>query len=199
MGKSTAAEAFRHLGVSVYDSDAAVHHLFAKNKKTIDSIRRVFPETIQNGAIDRRLLGARVFSDKKALACLESIIHPLAAKEQNRFLAAAARRKEGLVLLNVPLLFEVGGDKQCDAVAVVTAPVLVQHRRALNRFGMTEEKLNAILSRQMSDKEKRRRADIVISTGIGKAHTLKYVTAIIKDFRRRQGCKWRAGCLRRSG
>lgn len=184
MGKSTAAGMLRRLRVPVHDSDAAVHAVTAKGGAAVPGIRSLFPEVVVDGAVDRRRLGDRVFGDDAALKRLEGILHPLVRKAQDRFLAACARRREAVAVLDVPLLFEVGTDARCDATVVVSAPGFLQSERVLSRPGMTREKFEGILERQLTDAEKRLRADFVVRTGCGKRRTLRELRAIVRLMRR---------------
>jgi dephospho-CoA kinase len=142
------------------------------------------------GGIDRRALGARVFGDEAALRRLEGILHPMVAAAERRFLARHARCGARVVVLDVPLLFETGGQRRCDAVIVVTAPRFLQRARVMRRPGMTEGKLASILVKQMPDAEKRRRADFVVPTGLGRAPTLRRLAAIVRVMRERRGRHW---------
>ena len=190
MGKSHAAAVFRRLGVPVHDADAAVHRLTAKGGAAVPAVARRFPQAVKAGAVDRRALGAIVFKDAAALADLEAILHPLVRRRARRFLATMARRRVPLVVLDIPLLFETGGEKLCDAVVVVSAPARIQEARVLRRPGMTRDKLEAIRGQQMSDAEKRRRADFVVLTGGGKHQTLRRLAGIVRLFKRREGRRW---------
>lgn len=167
MGKSTAARQLRRLGYPVHDADAVVHDLLERGGAAVPAIASAFPGVVRDGAVDRRVLGATVFSDPAALRRLESIVHPLVRQAERRFLAQARRRRRRLVVLDIPLLFETGGEGRCDAVAVVSAPPFLQARRVLARPGMTPDRLAAIRRTQMPDRDKRRRADVVIPTGRG--------------------------------
>jgi dephospho-CoA kinase len=162
MGKSTAAGFFAEEGVPVHDADAAVHRLYAGEAAAL--IEAAFPATTVDGAVDRTRLAQRVLGDSAALKRLEAIVHPLVQASERRFLAEAEARGEKVVLLDIPLLFETGGDERVDAVVVVSAPPEVQRARVLERPGMTAEKLDAILAQQMPDAEKRRQADFVVDT-----------------------------------
>jgi dephospho-CoA kinase len=171
MGKSTAAAMLRSMGVPVHDSDAAVHLLTGPGGLAVPAIEAAFPGSTVDGAVDRRRLGSQVFGDPAALARLEGILHPLVYARTYAFLCREARRRAPVVVLDVPLLFETGGQARCDQVIVVSAPTFLQRARALRRPGMTERKLQGILARQMPDVEKCRRADRVIPTGLGRAAT----------------------------
>jgi dephospho-CoA kinase len=164
MGKSEAAKAFRRLGVPVFDADAAVHELYAPGGAAVAAIAEAFPGSVADGAVDRARLGAMVLGDHEALRRLEAIIHPLVRAAQRDFVARARAAGARLVVLDIPLLFETGGEANCDRSVVVSAPAEVQKERVLARSGMTAEKFAAILAKQMPDEEKRRRADYVIWT-----------------------------------
>ena len=185
MGKSNAAAAFRRLGLPVYDADQAVHRLLAKGGAAVPAVEAAFPGVVRDGAVDRQALGARVFADPAALTRLEAILHPLARRAARRFLLNQRRQRRDLVVLDIPLLFETGGEALCDLVAVVSAPRAVQEARVLARPGMTREKMAGVEARQMSDAEKRRRADVVIDTGLNKHHTLKSLQALVRGLRAR--------------
>src|SRR5947209_1934925 len=156
MGKSTAAGMLRQMGVPVYDADAAVHALQAPGGAALPAIEAAFPGVVKGGVLDRQALGARVFGNKEALRRLEAIVHPLVGQQQRRFLRAAARRREELVVLDIPLLFEGAGERRVDATLVVSAPAFLQRRRVLARRGMTAERLAGILHQQVPDSVKRR-------------------------------------------
>jgi dephospho-CoA kinase len=185
MGKSTAAAMLRRLGVPVFDSDAAVHRLLAEGGSAVPLVRAAFPDVVKDGAVDRQALGARVFADPAALKRLEAIVHPLVRREEGKFLSAARRRRVPLVVLDIPLLYESGGERRCDATLLVTAPRVVQEARVLARPGMTRDKLAGIRARQMPEPEKRRRADFVVLTSLGKRHTLMALRRVVRTLRRR--------------
>jgi dephospho-CoA kinase len=191
MGKSTAAAAFRRLGLPVHDADAAVRRLMGPGGKAVDAVAGAFPGVRgADGGIDHAVLGDRVFGDAQALARLEGLLHPLVRADETAFLKRCARRREPVVVLDIPLLFETGAEARCDAVVVVSAPERVQRRRVLRRPAMTEEKLAAILARQTPDREKRRRADFVVLTGLGRNHSLRQIVAIVETVRRWRGRHW---------
>ncbi|MEM7226842.1 MAG: dephospho-CoA kinase [Pseudomonadota bacterium] len=192
MGKSTAAGFFRRLGVPVHDADAAVHRLTGHGGAAVAAVEAAFPGVVRDGAVDRQRLGAAVFADQAALKRLEAILHPLVRRSARAFLAAQARQRRPLAMLDIPLLYETGGDVLCDAVVVVSAPARVQAARVLGRPGMTQEKFQAILAKQMSDEEKRRRADFVVSTGGSKRNTLHQIAEIVRLVRTRNGRSWHA-------
>lgn len=181
MGKSAAADMFRRLGVPVHDADEAVHRLLARGGGAVAAVEEAFPGSTRNGAIDHEIVAKRVFEDKKALRRLESILHPLVRRDQRIFLDVIARRGDKLVVLDVPLLFETGGNEMCHSVAVVSAPQFVQTERLLRRPGMTRERINAIRALQMSDSEKKRRADYIIATGLGRDFTWRSIRMIVDD------------------
>jgi dephospho-CoA kinase len=164
MGKSTAARFFAEAGVPVHDADEVVHRLYAG--EAVDPIEAAFPGTAEAGGIDRAKLSARVIGDSAAIGRLEAIVHPLVRESETRFLADAAAQGARIVVLDIPLLFETGGADRIDAVVVVSAPADVQRRRVLTRPGMTAEKLDAILAKQMPDAEKRRRAHFVVDSSL---------------------------------
>jgi dephospho-CoA kinase len=165
MGKSTTARFFAEEGVPVHDADAVVHRLY--DGEAAAAIETAFPGTTAGGKVDRDKLAARVLGDSEALKRLEAIVHPLVQEAERRLLAEAEARGEKVAVLDIPLLFETGGEERVDAVVVVSAPPDVQRSRALERPGMTVDKLDAILAKQMPDDEKRRRADFVVDTSRG--------------------------------
>jgi dephospho-CoA kinase len=165
MGKSTAAEFFAEAGVPVHDSDAVVHALY--EGEAVPLIEQAFPGSTVDGKVDRNRLAAMVLNDRPALVRLEAIVHPLVSAAREKFLAEASARGVPVVVLDVPLLFEVAADRHCDAVAVVSAPAEVQRERAFKRPGMTDDKFFAILAKQIPDAEKRRRGDFVIDSSQG--------------------------------
>ena len=180
MGKSRAAAVFRRMGVPVHDADRTVHDLLATDEEAVAAIERAFPGVRRGRSVDRQALAEHVFDDALALTRLEAILHPLVRQRQLRFLGQAARGGSHLVVLDVPLLFETGGDRLCDAVVVVSAPGFVQAERVLRRPGMTRRRLSAILARQLPDAGKRRRADFVVNTGLGRSHSLRQIRAIVR-------------------
>ena len=190
MGKSTASAMFRRMGVPVYDSDASVHLVLGEAGEAVGLLDEAFPGVVKQGAVDRNILGERVFNDDAALKLLESIVHPIVRQIQDNFLKCCARRREPLVVLDIPLLFEVNLDKRCDASVVVSAPAFVQAARVLGRSNMTEEKFNGILMRQMPDAEKRQRADFVVPSGRGLAETLRHLQRILKILRQVPATHW---------
>lgn len=167
MGKSTTASLFKEQGVPVYDADAAVHEIYGRGGAAVEPVGDAFPGVVVGGAIDRARLGVQVLGTPEALKTLEGIVHPLLGQHRRTFFEHAEVNGTDLVVLDVPLLFETGGDRGLDAVIVVSAPEHVQRERVLARPGMTLEKLEAILARQLPDSEKRARADIVIDTSHG--------------------------------
>lgn len=177
MGKSTTTKFFAEEGVPVHDADAAVHALY-KGKAT-PLIEKAFPGTTTGGKVDRDRLAQRVLNDAAAIAKLEAIVHPLVRLAEEQFLAAAERAGAAVAVLDIPLLFETGGDRRCDAVVVVSAPAEVQRTRVFERPGMTEEKFAAILAKQMPDAEKRKRADFVVDTSKGFAAARTQVRDIL--------------------
>ena len=183
MGKSTASNTFRRLGVPVFDADAAVHRLQGRGGRAVAPIGAVFPGTVRQGVVDREALRRAVLGNPAALNRLEGIVHPLVRAEERRFLGRARRAGRRLVVLDIPLLFETGGEARCDAVVVVSAPAAVQRARVLARRGMTAERLAAILARQTPDAEKRKRADFIIRTGLSRAHAQRAIRRLLQRFR----------------
>ncbi len=165
MGKSATAKLFAEEGVPVHDADAAVHRLY--EGEAVPLIEAAFPGTTAGGKVDREKLGQRVIGDAAAMRKLEAIVHPLVRKAEERFLAEAERAGAKVAVLDIPLLFETGGDKRCDAVVVVSAPAGTQRARVLERPGMTEEKFRALAGKQMPDADKRARADFIVDSGQG--------------------------------
>jgi dephospho-CoA kinase len=165
MGKSTTAGFFAEAGVPVHDADAVVHRLY--EGEAVAAIAAAFPGTATNGKVDRAKLAARVLNDPDALRRLEAIVHPLVRAAEARFLADARARGAEVVLLDIPLLLETASDQRVDAVVVASAPSALQRQRVLERPGMTEEKFDALLARQIPDSEKRRRGDFVVDTSRG--------------------------------
>ncbi|WP_448954581.1 dephospho-CoA kinase [Labrys neptuniae] len=177
MGKSATAAMFRARGVPVHDADATVHHLYAG--PAVAAVEAAFPGVSVNGAIDRARLGRQVFGNAEAMRRLEAIVHPLVHEAEQAFLAQARQAGAPLAVLDIPLLYETGGERRCQAVAVVSAPADIQRERVLARPGMDEERLAVILARQMPDVEKRRRAQFVIDTSRGFDFAQAQVDAII--------------------
>lgn len=179
MGKSTVARLFGELGAKVSDADAAVHQLLEEDKGLIADIAQKFPGTVENDTVNRPALGQQVFADNAKLKELEALLHPK-IHAKNMALRDDAK-KEGwkLLVLDIPLLYETQAEQICDAVLVVTARPEIQYERAMERIGMTDEKFRQIVSRQMSDKEKRQRADYIIDTSNGLEDTREQVQALI--------------------
>jgi dephospho-CoA kinase len=175
MGKSTTLQMFADEGVPVYDADAAVHAVYSST--AVPVVEAAFPGTTADGKVDRQKLSQRVLGNPEALKKLEQIVHPLLGAHRQKFLEQAETSGAPIVLMDVPLLFETGGEKRMDAVVVVSAPAELQRERVLARENMTQEKLDAILARQMPDAEKRKRADFVVDTSRG----LAPVRAEVKD------------------
>jgi dephospho-CoA kinase len=179
MGKSTTAQMFADEGVPMFDADAAVHALYAGEAAPL--IEREFPGTTQNGKVDREKLSAQVVGRPEALSRLEKLVHPLVGKMRTKFMAEAEKSGAKAVLLDIPLLFETGDPAKFHAVIVVSAPADVQRMRVLARPGMTAEKFEAILQRQLPDPEKRARADFVINTGEGLESARKQVKQVLAE------------------
>lgn len=181
MGKSTTAGLFRALGVPVHDADATVHDLY--RAEAVAPVAARFPEALVDGVIDRAALSATLARNLECFAELEAIIHPLVRRREIDFVAAERGKGTDLVVLDIPLLFEVGGESRMDKVVVVSCDPEIQRARVLSRPGMTEEKFALILSRQVPDAEKRRRADFVIDTGRGLEAAREQVEEVIGRLR----------------
>ena len=193
MGKSTASGIFHAFGVPVFDADGAVHALFAPSGAAVQPVLDAFPECgdVKSG-IDRKALGQAVFDDQEALQRLERIVHPLVRATQRRFLVRQVAARRPLAVMDIPLLFETGGDRLMDAVAVVSAPAFLQAQRVLRRPGMSRQRLDAILARQLDDRLKRKRADFVIPTGLGRRRSIEAIGEIIERVKRRPATTWPA-------
>jgi dephospho-CoA kinase len=181
MGKSTTAGMFRAFGWPIFDADLAVHDLMGPRGEAVAAVLAAFPGVgSPETGIDRGELGRAVFGNAPALKRLEGILHPRVRRAEARFLAHARRRGERTALLDIPLLFEGGGSARCDLTVVASASAHLQAIRALARPGMTRAKLDAILAKQMPDRDKRRRADFVVRTGLGRAVALADVRAVVR-------------------
>ena len=178
MGKSTKANMFAEAGFPVYDADAEVHALYEKDVAAVGPLSERFGDILKNGGIDRAALRAKVVDNPDAMKDLEAIVHPLVGLSQMKFRQQALDTKKSFAVLDIPLLFETGGDARCDHVAVVTAPADVQKARVLQRGEMTAEEFENIRAKQMPDAEKRARADFVISTAFGFDFARAHVQAI---------------------
>jgi dephospho-CoA kinase len=178
MGKSTTAKFFAEAGIPVHDADAVVHRLY--EGEAVAAIEQEFPGITRDGKVDRERLAQRVLGDSAALERLESIVHPLVRAAEARFLADAERAGAKIAVLNIPLLFETGADKRVDATVVVSAPASIQRMRVLARPGMSAEKLEMILEKQMADEQKRARADFVVDTSRGFDSVRAQVRAILQ-------------------
>lgn len=183
MGKSTVGAMFAGAGAPVFDSDAAVHALYAPGGAAVAPVEAAFPGVTRDGAIDRAELSKRVVGNEQAIRALEAIVHPLVAQERFAFLDRQQEAGTEVVIFDIPLLFEGGGGEGLDAVVVVSAPADVQRARVLARPGMTLEKFEAILARQTPDAEKRARADYVIDTGGSLDATRAQVSAVLDAIR----------------
>lgn len=185
MGKSTAANLLRQLGIPVHESDTAVHELLGSGGAAVESVRAAFPKVFdnKNNEIDRKMLGNIVFHDDEARIRLEGILHPLVRESQEIFKRQARNGNADIVALDIPLLFETGAENRVDYTIVVTAPFFVQRERVLARPHMDEEKFHAILEKQMPDAEKQARADFVVHTGLGMAHTMQELKKVLREVR----------------
>lgn len=186
MGKSATAAMFAARGVPVYDADAAVHAVYAPGGEAVAPIEAEFPGvTNEQGGIDRAILRQRVVDNADAMKRLEAIVHPIVGARQLAFLEKARAEGHMIVVLDIPLLFETGGDKRADAIVVVSAPPDVQKARVMARGQMTEAEFAAILARQVPDSDKRSRADFVIDTSLGFAHAEMRVDEVLAELRKR--------------
>lgn len=178
MGKSTVAAMFAEEGAAVFDADRAVHRLYAGAAAPL--VEAAFPRTTENGVVDRRRLAAAIAGDRAALSRLEAIVHPLVREAENRFRAEAAAAGRRVLVLDIPLLFETGGEARVDAVAVVTATPAIQRQRIGEREGLSEEQRATLVARQMSDADKRARAHFIIDTGGDFAATRQQVRDVLR-------------------
>jgi dephospho-CoA kinase len=183
MGKSTAAAAFRRARIPVFDADASVHNLQSPGGRAIPAIEAAFPGTTHDGALDRAALRQAVFGKPDALKRLEGIVHPMVKDDERAFLARARRSGARLVVLDIPLLFETWQHRKLDKAVVVSAPRSVQIHRVRQRRRMSAADVEAVIARQMPDAEKRRRADVVVHTGLSRAHTLRSLKRLIRELR----------------
>jgi dephospho-CoA kinase len=183
MGKSTAAAAFRRAGIPVFDADLAVHQLQARGGRAVKVIEAAFPGVARNGSIDRAALRQAVLGNRTALTRLEHILHPMVEAEERAFVGRARRVGKRAVVLDIPLLFETKGDKRVDTIVVVSAPRAIQIHRVSLRRRMNKADVEAIIARQMPDADKRRRADLVVKTGLSRNHTLRILTRFIHTLR----------------
>jgi len=196
MGKSTAAAVLRRLGVPLYDADAEIHKMLGPGGSAVAAVEAAFPGVRgETGAIDRRALGQRVFGKPEELRRLEKILHPMVRAVERRWVARQRARGAKLVVLDIPLLFETDRIDRVDGVIVVSAPLRLQRERVMRRLGMSAERFSAILKSQLPDREKRRRADFVVSTALSRAAAARQIEAIVR--RVRQGDWRRSKRLRR--
>jgi dephospho-CoA kinase len=186
MGKTTVAKLFKQCGAAVCDSDAIVHELLGHRGKAVSKVAALFAGVQEGEAINRTLLGKAVFDNAAHLQKLEALLHPLVRAAQEHFIRRARLAKKSVVVLDIPLLFETARHERCDYTVVVTAPHFLQRQRVLKRLHMSEEKLARVLARQMKDSEKRKRADFIIQTGLGKCESLKEVRRILKKIIRQK-------------
>lgn len=183
MGKSTITGFFEKYGAAVTNADVIVHQLYESNPQVIAEVKSLWPQAIEDGKVNRIKLGAAVFGNAEAVKKLENILHPKVEEAEKAFVAQAEKEGKELVVLDIPLLYEVGAEKRVHKVVVVSAPYEIQKKRALMRKGMTEEKFNHILSLQIPDVEKRARADFIVDTGKTFSHSEADVVRIIKTLK----------------
>jgi len=189
MGKTTASNMFHRLGLPICDSDLLVHGMLAKGGTAVLPVAAEFDGVVRDGAVDRAALGQKVFSDKVALKRLEQIIHPLVRLKQVEFIKMCRRQNRVAGVLDVPLLYEVKTDQICDFTVVVSAPKFIQKQRVMARPGMTLNRFEETLDRQMPDIEKQKRADFVVPTGLNKRHTLNHLCKIIRTLQNPRNLK----------
>ena len=189
MGKTETGKLFSRLGIPVYGADDVVHRLYDQDGAAVEVIAREFPGTVRDGRVMREALANRIAADEDGFRRLEAIVHPLVRDAEREFLKHAAERGDSIVVLDIPLLFETGGEQRMDAVVVVSAPAEVQRARVLSRTGMTLEKLEFIHARQILDVDKRRKADFVIETDKGLEHAFAAVQVIVAQLRERAARK----------
>lgn len=187
MGKSETAKMFRELGVPVYDADAAVHKLYEKGGKAVEPLRAAFPAAIVDDAVDRKALSRCVIGLPGEMKKLEEIVHPLVGEAQMEFLRENMAAGQAMAVLDIPLLYETGGETRVDIVVVVSAPYDIQKTRVLARPDMDEAKFAAIHAKQVPDTEKRRRADFVVESDKGLDHARAQVAAIVEALKTREG------------
>jgi dephospho-CoA kinase len=180
MGKTTVAAMFADFGVPVCDADALVHRMLSKGGEAVEEVARLFPEALENGAINRAALGGIVFADEAKRKALENIVHPKVGREEIAFAGRAEQEGKSLVVLEIPLLFEAGAHRRCDKVVVASCAPEIQRERALFRPGMSEEKLRLILAAQWPDEKRRAHADYVIDTGLDLAQVRQQVQTIME-------------------
>lgn len=181
MGKTATAKLFQRLDIPIYNADKAVHELYAKGGAAVSPIGKLFPEAIIDDAVSREVLIKKILDAPDAVGEIEKIVHPLVRQKQRDFIDRETEKGTTIIVLDIPLLFETGGEDRVDKVVVVTAPAELQKQRALERTGMTLEKFNLILSKQMPDAEKRAKADYIVETHQGLEHAFSQVEKIVED------------------
>ena len=181
MGKSTVTAMLSHLNNPIHDADKTVHDLLNVNGKAYNEVVKNFPGSVEGYRVNRIKLGREVFGDPEKLEQLENILHPLVREARDKFIRRQSRRRSRLIILDVPLLYETGGNNHCDKILVVSAPYFIQRQRALARQGMTQRKFHDILKQQMPDHEKRKRANFIVPTGLGKAYTYRVLKRLMRD------------------
>jgi dephospho-CoA kinase len=184
MGKTETARLFAARGIPVFDSDAAVHALYSRGGEAVPEIERLVPSAVQDGSVDRQRLAAEVVAHPDLLEAIENIVHPMVRARQQRFLEEARRAGSDIVVLDIPLLFETGGEKSVDKIIVVSAGDELQRQRAMKRSGMTVQKFEYLMSKQIPDAEKRARADYVIDTSVSIEDAKRQVDQVIAELKR---------------
>jgi dephospho-CoA kinase len=181
MGKSTAASMARRMGIWVFDSDAVSRAATAPQGQALAQVAQLFPAAVSNGVLDRKALGKLVFESPDQLRQLEAVIHPIVKAARKKFLVSAAHTRRRIVMFDIPLLFETGAERECDVVVVITAPPFLQRQRVLARPGMTIDLLNSILRRQTPSATKSKKADVTITSGLGRAITWRQLRIALKQ------------------
>ncbi len=187
MGKTETAKMFRSLGIPVFDSDAEVHRIYSDDSEVIGKIAAVAPATVKDGHVDRKELSSYLMDHQSGLETIQAIVHPAIRRSQVEFIERCKAEGHDIVVIDIPLLFETGRGSDFDAIVVVSAPLEIQRQRAMARPGMTAEKLDYILSRQVPDAEKRAKADYIIDTSRGFDKALDAVRAIVRDVKSKTG------------
>lgn len=180
MGKTTVAAQLAEFGARIISADEIVHKLLGEGGAAVAEVAKHFPHTVENNAVNRKALGDVVFHNEREMKTLEAILHPLVVAEENAFILRERSAGTKIAVLEIPLLYETGAEKRCDAVIVVSAPFPIQEYRVMRRPNMTPEKFRRILGKQMPDREKRKRADFIVQTGFGKAYSRWQVKQILR-------------------
>lgn len=190
MGKTMASDGFKRFGIPVHNADRAVHAMMCEGGEAVRAMAALFPAAVRRGNVDRQMIAQEVFADAKALNRIEGVLHPLVRLRERKFLSQCARQGRGMVVLDVPLLFETKGEERCDGIITVSAPAFVQHQRVLQRPGMTLARFQSILTRQVPDAEKRKRSDFIVLTGLSRHFSLIQIQKIVRLTKQWKGKHW---------